>query len=71
MVERATFNSSNLNAMEYDDITNTLRLGFKAGGTYEYYGVPQVVVNELQQAASAGSYFHQFIREKYEYKRVM
>lgn len=70
MVDRATFNSSNLNAMEYDDITNVLRIGFVAGGTYEYYGVPQVVVNELKQASSAGSYFHQFIREKYQYKRV-
>lgn len=71
MVQTATFNSSNLNTMEYDDLTNTLRLGFKAGGTYEYYGVPQVIVNELRQAQSAGSYFHQFIREKFEYKRVV
>jgi hypothetical protein len=71
MPQTANFNSSNLNTMVYDEITNVLRLGFVAGATYEYYGVPQVVVNELRQAASAGSYFHQFIRNKYEFRRVV
>lgn len=70
-MERFDFNSSNLSSAEYDDITNTLRVRFNAGGIYEYYGVPQVVVNELRQAASAGSYFHAFIREKYDYKRIV
>ncbi len=69
-MQTGDFNSTNLNKMEYDDITNTLRLGFKAGGTYEYYGVPQRVVDELNQAVSAGSYFHQFIRDKFQYKRI-
>lgn len=70
-MERFDFNSSNLSTAEYDDITNTLRIRFNAGGIYEYYGVPQVVVNELRQAASAGSYFHEFIRERYDYKRIV
>lgn len=70
-MQTASFDTStNLTAMEYDDLTNTLRLGFRAGGTYEYYGVPQRVVDELQHAASAGTYFHQFIREKFQYKKV-
>lgn len=69
-MQRFDFNSSNLNSAEYDDLTNTLRIRFNAGGIYEYYGVPQVVVNELRQAASAGSYFHEFIREKFSFKRI-
>lgn len=67
-MERNTFKSSNLSSMEYDQ--GTLRIVFNAGGVYEYYEVPQTVVSELQQASSAGSYFHQFIREKYSFKRV-
>jgi len=67
-MERNTFKSSNLKSMEYDQ--GTLRLTFNAGGVYEYYNVPQPVVSELQQAQSAGSYFHQFIREKYNFKRL-
>jgi lysyl-tRNA synthetase class 2 len=67
-MERATFNSTNLKSMEYDN--GTLRLAFNAGGTYEYYNVPQQVVAELQQAQSAGSYFHSFIRNKYAFKKV-
>lgn len=67
-MEKNSFKSSNLNSMEYDN--GTLRLTFNAGGMYEYYNVPQTVVNELKQAQSAGSYFHQFIREKYGFKRL-
>lgn len=68
-MEKNTFTkSSNLNSMEYDQ--GTLRLTFNAGGVYEYYNVPQAIVSELQAAQSAGSYFHQFIREKYSFKRI-
>lgn len=67
-MEKAVFNSTNLKSMQYN--AGTLTLEFNAGGTYEYYNVPQEVVSELQQAQSAGSYFHKFIREKYSFKRL-
>lgn len=69
-MDTADFISSNLSNMEYDNQKKLLRLSFNAGGTYEYYSVPQMVVYELQQAESAGSYFHRFIRDKYKYKKV-
>lgn len=68
-IEKATFTSSNLNAMEYDTITNTLQLRFNTGDVYLYFGVPQQTVNELKFAVSAGTYFHRFIRGKFEYKK--
>lgn len=64
-----TFKSSNLASMEYHD-DGTLRLVFNAGGVYDYFHVPQPVVNELQQAQSAGTYFHQNIRTNYKFKRI-
>jgi hypothetical protein len=67
-MEKNTFTSTNLHAMEYEN--GILRLSFNAGGTYEYYDVPQQVVSELQQAQSAGSYFHKFIRDSYKYKKL-
>jgi len=67
-MERNTFTSTNLKNMEYEN--GTLRLMFNAGGVYEYYNVPQTVVSELQQAQSAGSYFHRFIRDQYTFKKV-
>lgn len=70
MEDKATFNSTNLQSMEYDSPAKKLKISFNAGGTYEYYNVPQIVVYELQAAASAGSYFHRFIRDKYKYKRI-
>lgn len=70
-IDTGTFNSSNLQSMEYDNSKKTLRLTFNINNAvYEYYNVPQIVVYELQQAASAGSYFHKFIRDRYSYKRI-
>lgn len=70
-IDRGSFNSSNLQSMEYDNASKTLRLKFNINNAvYEYYDVPQIVVYELQQAASAGSYFHKFIRDNYRYKRL-
>lgn len=67
-MEKNTFVSTNLHKMEYDN--GVLRLSFNAGGTYEYYNVPQEIVSELQQAKSAGTYFHRFIRNTYKYKKI-
>ena len=70
-IEKANFVSTNLSHMEYDNAKRTLRITFNAdGSTYEYYNVPSIVVYELQAAASAGSYFHKFIRDRYNYKRI-
>ena len=61
--------STNIKSIEYFE-DGTLWLSFNAGGVYEYYHVPQNVVDELLQAESAGKYFHTFIRSIYKYKKI-
>lgn len=69
-IERHKFDSSNIMETEYDTITNTLRVLFKEGKIYEYYGVPQSVMNNLINAESAGKFFHKNIRFSFEYVKL-
>ncbi len=68
--EETALNSSNIESTSFDDRAKTLTIVFRAGGKYEYYNVPDMVSYELKQAASAGKYFHKFIRNNYSYKQV-
>lgn len=68
--EATPLESSNISSVAYSDATKTLTISFHAGGTYEYYDVPEIVHYEIQQSASAGKYFHRFIRSTYKYKQV-
>lgn len=59
-------NSSAIARAEYDARTKTMQLWFR-GGThaYDFYNVPEVVYRGLLQASSAGSYYDQHIKGRY------
>ncbi|GIL41689.1 KTSC domain-containing protein [Roseiterribacter gracilis] len=62
--------SESLAAVGYDPARLLLRLQFRAGGLYEYDGVPQRIWRELMRAESKGRYFIDEIRGRYPYHRV-
>lgn len=62
--------SSNLEAVEYDEDNAILKVEFHSGSTYEFYDVPQDVYKELLEADSHGSYFWRHIRSRYDYRRI-
>lgn len=62
--------SSNLDAATYDPVTHTLTIDFLNGRTYAYSDVPANVYSGLLGAASHGRYFHQWIRDRYRYRRL-
>ncbi len=62
--------SSNLSAYSYDKTSETLRIRFVSGRTYEYSDVPASVVSSLASAGSAGSYFNTNIRNSFSYQRM-
>ena len=49
----------------YDEATQTLTIVFPGGKPYEFTGVPPDVWKGLQEAPSAGNYYHQMIRGQY------
>lgn len=63
-------NSSNLRAVDYNSMTETLTIQFHSGSIYEYYYVPEYVYNGLLSAPSKGKYHHRHIRNTYRYSRI-
>lgn len=62
--------SSNLDSVMYDPEEQILRIKFRSGRVYEYYGVEDYIVDELLGADSKGSYFYHNIRDNYSYRRI-
>lgn len=60
------FNSSAISRAEYNPATGTLTIWFvESGGPYDYYGVPTSVWEGLLSATSKGTYFNDYIRDRY------
>ena len=63
-------NSSNLRAVGYNPMTETLTIQFHSGHIYEYYYVPQYMYDGLMSAPSKGKYHHRYIKNSYRYHRL-
>ena len=61
----------NIAGFAYDAASRILTVHFSSGRVYEYDGVPAQVVEGWKAAASAGRYHHQWIRDRYHYRRVV
>jgi len=61
--------SSDLAAVDYD-WSGTLTIEFHSGGVYEYYHVPHSEYASLMNARSHGKYFHAYIKNRYDYRRI-
>lgn len=68
MVEMIKVESSNLYSIGYEN--NTLYILFNSGGLYKYMNVDFVVYKELLNATSKGKFFHQYIKNNYNYQKI-
>lgn len=62
--------SSMIETIGYDPKAMTLRIELVGGALYEYHDVPADVYNSLMYAQSRGSYYHAYIREKFDYVKL-
>lgn len=69
-MEWTSVDSTNLADVKYVEETQTLTIRFTSGSEYEYYDVPQSVVDGLMGPGSKGEYFHQNIRGRFRYARI-
>ena len=69
-MRRLPVDSTSLASVGYDAGTAVLEIEFREGGVYQYYQVPARVHRELMSAESRGSYFTQFIRPTYRFRRM-
>jgi frataxin-like iron-binding protein CyaY len=66
----ATPLSSNIERWDYDASRRILTVIFRNGATYEYEGVPQDVIDEGEEAPSAGVWLAERVKGRFRYRRV-
>lgn len=69
-MNRQLVRSSNIRSIGYDQEKLILEIEFHSGGIYQYFEVPETIFNELMRAASHGSYFHRYIKNRYRYSKI-
>lgn len=67
MVEMNYVDSSNIEAIGYDNDAQELHVRFLSGTTYVYHGVPIEVYENLMSAPSKGSFLNREIKKVYEF----
>jgi hypothetical protein len=70
MVEMYYVDSSNVEAIGYDQTAQEIHVRFLSGDTYVYHGVPQEIFDELMSAPSKGSYLNRVIKPNYGYSKM-
>lgn len=69
-MEMISVTSTNVEAIGYEENSQTLQVEFKNGSTYQYFDVPERVFNELRDAGSIGAYLSSNIKGVYRFSRV-
>lgn len=69
-MEMIKVDSSNVEAVGYDEDSSTLQVEFKNGGMYQYFDVPEEVFIGLRDADSVGGYLASRIKGTYRYSKV-
>lgn len=67
-------NSSNIQRISWTDLENgedpILTVDFVSGQVWQYWPVPEDVYDDFAGAPSAGKFFHERIKGKYQEKRL-
>ena len=62
--------SSNIVRFAYDVQAQVLAVEFKAGSTYNYYDIPEIIFDLMKAASSKGQFLAQQVKGSYRYARV-
>lgn len=69
MPEMIYVDSSNIEAIGYDDDAQELHVRFLSGTSYIYHGVPRQIFDDLMQAPSKGSFLNREVKGVYQYAK--
>ena len=62
--------STNVEAIGYDETRQELHVRFLESGSYVYFDVPEAVFTEFLQAPSKGLYLNTHIKGMYQFDRL-
>jgi hypothetical protein len=66
IMEMIRVNSTAMLAVGYDPSTQRMKVTFQQGDTYDFCRVPQRVFDGLLRAPSKGTYYNDFIKDRYQ-----
>ena len=69
MPDMVFVDSSNIEAIGYDETSQELHVQFLSGSTYVYYDVPSELFDAFVAAPSKGSFLNREIKEVFRYAR--
>ena len=69
MPEMVYVDSSNIEAIGYDEMALELHVQFLSGGYYVYHGVPRCIFDEFMYAPSKGSFLNREIKSVYQFTK--
>lgn len=69
MPEMIYVDSSNIEAIGYDDASQELHVQFLSGGYYVYYQVPRQIFDNLMAAPSKGSFLNREVKRVYQFAK--
>jgi len=69
MPEMTYVDSSNIEAVGYDDGSQELHVQFISGGYYVYRDVPRQIFDDLMSAPSKGSFLNREIKGVYQFTK--
>lgn len=69
-MQRSKVHSSTVRSVGYNPDTNMLELEFTSKEVYQYMNVPYTHYVGLMNAASHGSYFNNYIKDQYNFKKI-
>jgi KTSC domain len=61
--------SEAIDEIDYDAARSTLFVRFAHGGWYSYFRVPASVHSAFVHAESHGRFFHEYVRDRYPYRK--
>ena len=69
-MEMLPVKSSNIDQVGYESDTKVLRIAFKNGRIYDYFEVPQEIIDGLRATESAGKFAADNIYPRFKQQRV-
>jgi hypothetical protein len=69
-MERQRVRSESIRSVGYDPEKHTLEIEFTNSGLYKYFDVPDTVYTSLMRARSKGAYVNDYVRDRFDYKKL-
>lgn len=69
-MKRQHVSSSDIASIGYNLDSSILEIEFLSGGIYQYHNISENIFQGIMSASSHGIYFHQQIKNRFNFKKI-